>query len=106
MSEDWNFERLRIDDIANPFQPALELVQLGGSQKAIAFPVWQFPNGAYDGLGTVPKVLLTFLQFKIGWFDQIVLSLTSILAFCSQLFFVREHVCVRAPVYVDRKSVV
>ena len=41
-----------IDNIANPSQPALELVQLGSSQKAIVFPVWQFPEGAYDGSGT------------------------------------------------------
>lgn len=53
-----------IENIANPSQPALEPVQLEGSQKAMSLPVWQFPNGAQDGLGTVPKVLQTFLNSR------------------------------------------
>lgn len=77
-----------MDNIANPSQPALEPVQVEGSQKAISFPVWQFPNGPQDRLGTVPNFLLTFLRFKVGCFDQTVCSLISILAFRSQLLFV------------------
>lgn len=57
---------------ANLSQPALESVQPVASQKAIAFAVWHMPDEAHDGLGTVPEGLLTFLKFKIQWFDQIV----------------------------------